>query len=264
MTRKATLEIQIPGMWDKNIPSFMEKLNPQKKYDYFMALRHNIANSKILGVLFHRICGDYDDSTPSLFTEKFKLLKKWLFLSDRTDKLPNGAYLAMWKAWKLYQEAGEGKISTCESYYRSSLEELYPEHQYMFVSSRAVTEPIYYLYKPQKHEDMEIDNEEEEEQPQYDEYGNPLIPPPCMVADSYIQTSKVFEYLNRHYLTVPCDYCGYNLDLGTICVSVPCNHFVHKTCCENYQCLKCDSEKWRTMTTTTAWEHVVSENEDNT
>jgi hypothetical protein len=263
MTRRATLDIQIPGVWDKNIPSFMETLIPQKKYDYFTALRHNISNPKILGVIFHRICGDYIVSTPSLFTEKFKLLKKWLFLSDRTDKLPTGAYLAMWKAWKLYQDAGEGKILDCQSHYRASLEELYPENQYMFVSSKVVTEPIYYLYKPQKPEDMEIDDDEEEQQPEFDEYGNPMIPPPCLVADSYIQTSKMFEYIYRHYLSVPCDYCGHNLELGTISLSVTCNHFVHKTCCENYQCLKCDSEKWRT--TFTAWEeHTVSENEDNT
>lgn len=259
MTRKASLEIQIPGVWHKNIPSFMEKLNPQNKYDYFMALRHNITNSKILGVLFHRICGNYNHTTQSIFTEKFKLLKKWLFLSDRTDKLPSGAYLAMWKAWKLYQDAGEGKISACESKYKSYIEELYPENQYMFVSNKVVTEPIYYLYKPQKkQEDMEIDEEDQ----QYDEYGNPLIPPPCMAVDSYIQTSKMFEYLYRNYLSVPCDYCGHNLDMTTICLSLQCNHFVHNTCCENYQCLKCESEKWRT--TTTAWEYIASENEDNT
>lgn len=265
MTRKATVEIQIPGVWDKNIPSFMEKLIPQKKYDYFTALRHNIANAKILGMLFHRICGDYDVSTPSLFTEKFKLLKKWLFLSDRTDKLPNGAYLAMWKAWKLYQDAGEGRIPDCHSDYRASLEELYPESQYMFVSRTVVTEPIYYLYKPQKPEDMEIDNDEEEV-PQYDEYGNLLIPPPCLVADSYIQTSKVFEYLHRHYLSIPCDYCGHNLSMEKFCVSLPCKHFVHITCCENYKCLKCEDERLSPSNWyTTAWEeHIVSENEDNT
>ena len=266
MTRKTNSEIKILGVWDKNIPLFMDKLHPQKKYDYFTCMKHNISNPKILGVIFHRICGDYESNVQSQFTEKFKLLKKWLFLSDRTDKLPSGAYLAMWKAWKLYQEVGYGKILASEYYYKASLDELYPESEYMFVSSKAVTEPIYYLYKPNKIEaqNESIDENQMDIEDEYDQYGGYIMPEIQTVADSYIQTSKMFEYLNRNFMVIPCDYCRRNLSPDTLCISLSCNHFVHKTCCQDYQCLKCEDEKlYRFLMSTTTTSDDVSENGDN-
>jgi hypothetical protein len=264
MTKKSTIEIQVSGTWSKNIPMFMDDLYPQIKYDTFMALKHNLSHNKVLPVIFHRICGDYDTTTPVVFTEKFKLLKKWLFLTDRTDKLPSGAYLVMWKAWKTYQEAGYHKIPSCEDIYESSLEDLFPKEYHMYISSRPLTQPLYYMYNKGDTSRMIVDNKDrQEKEPEFDEYGNPRIPAPILIQDTYIQTSKLFEYMNRHYTVMPCDYCGHNLTIQSLCVSLSCTHFVHHTCTENYQCLKCESDKvspWFSR----AMELESLENEDNT
>jgi len=244
MTRKTT-EIQVLGTWDKNVPMFMEDLYPQKKYDYFMALKHNLSQNRVLPVLFHRICGNYDTTTPVVFTEKFKLLKKWLFLTDRTDKLPPGAYLVMWKAWKTYQEAGSRRIASCDEIYDTSIESLFPAEYHMYISSRPLQQPLYYMYNKasRRIEDTAGEDDANSHEIEFDEFGNPRIPAPILLQDTYIQTLKVFEYINRHYLSMPCDYCSHNLTMETICLSLSCNHFVHHTCCENYQCLKCESDK---------------------
>lgn len=265
MTRKTITEIQTLGTWDKNIPMFMDDLQPQNKYDYFMALKHNLSNNKVLPVLFHRICGDYDSSTPVVFTEKFKLLKNWLFLTDRTDKLPAGAYLVMWKAWKTYQEAGFRQIQSSEDTYRCSLEDLFPVQYHMYISNRPMTQPLYYMYN--KSSTMKIEDRASNET--IDEYG---IPAPVLGRHSYIQTWKVFEYINRHYSLMSCDYCGHKLTVETLCVSLECDHFVHNSCCEDYQCLQCQHQKlyppWYLCSTSspssTAMELDYSENEDNT
>lgn len=223
--------LTISGTWDKNIPTFLEHLTPQKKYDCFTALRYNVMNFKVLSVLFHRLCGNYDSDAP----EKFKELKRWLFLTDRTDKLPPGAYLTLWKPWKMYQDTGTNKIKDCEDYYDICVEELYPEDQYMYVSTNKIIDPIYYLHKPHQVINGDVEMKEQE----YDAFGNPIIPEPYLNKDSHIQTSKVFEYIFRNYLKMPCEWCGMELSLNTMAVHLECSHFVHRHCLEDYECQAC-------------------------
>ena len=49
-----------------------------------MALKHNMSNVKIIAVLIHRLCGNYDEGHKANFTDKFKQLKQWLFGTYRT------------------------------------------------------------------------------------------------------------------------------------------------------------------------------------
>ena len=228
MSRKIINSLMVTGVWDKNIPEFMETLKPQLKYDYFHAFKFNLPNCKVLSVLFHRLCGDYDNDAP----EKFKELKRWLFLTDRTDKLPPGAYLTMWKPWKIYQDSMGQKIKDCEDYYDNSIDELYPEDQFRYVSLRKINEPLYYLYKPQQIINDDVEMKEQE----YDDFGNPIIPEPYYNKDSNIQTSKVFEYIFRNYMGMPCEWCRNELTLDSIAVHLECSHFVHQRCLEEYTC----------------------------
>lgn len=233
--------ISVPGIWNKNVPVFMEDFHHQKKYDCFMALKHNLNNTKTLAVLFHRLCGSFDKSTPVTFTEKFKLIKVWLFLTDRTDKLPNKAYVALWKAWKLYTDTGFSRVVNADTLYNQHWDDFYPSSEYMYVSNKPMTEPLYFMYKPQRYRNDD-DSDDVEFHDEYDRFGNPIIPDTVIYEDSYIQTSKVFEYLNRHFFNIPCDYCGNHLNMDNLCLSLTCKHMVHTTCCENYSCLQCESE----------------------
>ena len=236
-------------MWDLNIPCFMGGKNAQETYDYFMALKSNISNIKIMAVLLHRLCGDYSEDRKVAFTDMFKQLKQWIFGSYRTEEIPPVSYTSLWKSWKLVQEETQKKkmINLCDKYYQMNIKDFVDEDDFMYVSTTPVNKPVYYLCKPEK---MVI--EEADEPPEnnivimnLDSYGNPIIPKACDPKDEVVQVSALMNYLSRHFVSSPCDYCNQSLCLQTIIV-LSCNHIVHKSCrINNYKCPTCHFDNWR-------------------
>lgn len=227
-----------------NVPTLLSNESPQYKFDYFMALKHNISKTKLLAVLIHRLCGNYDDRLKSSFTDKFKQLKLWLFRSYRTEDIPQVAYTSLWKSWTLYKETQEKKINTVEQYYDVHIADLYPEDERMYVSLTPVSQPVYYLYKPEKIvvEDVQ---EKKKNDDQVDIYGNPIIPE--AISNDRIPLQSLFEYMDRNYCgslaIVPCEYCRQSLRPETIALNLTCTHLVHRTCLSSYyMCPVCDCE----------------------
>jgi hypothetical protein len=223
-----------------NVPTFLSKESPQYKYDYFMALKHNISVTKLLAVLIHRLCGNYDERFKSSFTDKFKQLKQWLFRSYRTEDIPQVAYTTLWKSWTIYRDTQEKKIATMEKYYDIQIDDLYPEEERMYVSLTPITQPVYYLYKPEKivMEANHVQNQEPVDL--LDIYGNPIIPEP--VRNEMISLRTIFEYGFRNYCSpmLRCECCRGELFVQTIAMNLRCTHVVHTTCLESYTCPLCE------------------------
>ena len=215
-----------------------------------MALKHNMSNVKIIAVLIHRLCGNYDEGHKANFTDKFKQLKQWLFGTYRTESIPQLAYVSLWKSWNNFKETqSEKKLSSCESYYEMPIMDLYPEIDRMYVSLKPIERPIYYLYKPNAQQQQQQQHSEcfsEVVQPPSDFYG---IPKPVPVNNGFLPINSVFEYMNRNsssnnYISFPCEHCGDQLHTDTVSGALECSHFVHHGCLkESSYCPLCKINK---------------------
>ena len=227
-----------------NVPTFLSKESPQLKFDYFMALKHNVSSTKLLAVLIHRLCGNYDDRLKSSFTDKFKQLKQWLFRSYRTEDISSIAYTTLWKSWTIFKDTLDKKILTFEKYYDVHVSDLYPEEERMYVSLTPVSQPVYYLYKPEKMIIEDVPETKNEDQQMLDIYGNPIIPE--AIANDMISLRSIFDYMDRNFCgsiaRLPCEYCRQALQPETVALNLRCTHFVHRTCLSYYTCPVCDCE----------------------
>lgn len=253
MQKKAT-PITFKGKWDINIPSFMSSKSGQEKYDLFMAIKHNINNSNIVANLFHRFLGDYQERNRVYFTDVFKQLKQWLFGSYRTEHITQLAYLSINKGFNAYKTFTANK----DALYKEDLALLYPEEYYMCVTTRPIEETVYYTYKPRRiyiqnnkkdaFQDITttfqplsgiVQEQQEEEDDDDDGIG---IPKPKSMINSNIQTIKMFEYMNRNFLVIPCDYCHRDLDINTLGYT-SCTHMCHRSCLRHgHNCFCCEME----------------------
>jgi hypothetical protein len=225
-----------------NVPTFFAKESPQDKYDYFMALKHNISNTKVMAVLLHRLCGNYNDRLKSSFTDKFKQLKQWLFRSYRTEDIPQVAYTTLWKSWTIFKETQEKRIATVEKYYDLAIMDLYPDEERMYVSATPISQPVYYLYKPEKITVEDVHKQEDMSPPVMDTNGNPIIP--NAVANDMIPLQSIFDYMFRNYCggiaSLPCECCRQPLSPDSLALSLQCSHLVHRSCLEYYSCPLCE------------------------
>lgn len=223
-----------------NVPTFLDKESPQYKYDYFMALKHNISNTKVMAVLIHRLCGNYNDKSKAYFTDKFKQLKQWLFRSYRTEDIPQVAYTSLWKSWTIYKDTQAKKISAFETFYDAQILDLFPEEDRMYVSLTPISQPVYYLYKPEKVVAEVIPEKKIEDQPQaYDHYGNLIIPQ--AIPNDTIPIRSMFEYMFRNYTgQMKCECCRHPLQPETVALHLNCTHLVHRTCLDHYFCPLCE------------------------
>lgn len=211
----------------------------QITYDCFTALKHNITDIKLTAVLFHRICGNYDEERKAMFTDMFKQLKQWLFGTYRTAAIPQNTYITVWKAWKMFQSAKETKIVSYERFYKKPLSELYPNEEYMYVSSTPITEPVYYLYKPEKKSILETKNDDE----MVIEKDDDQIPSPSTMETAVLPVQNFFDYMFRNFncdIKFGCEWCRTELTPCSVDVTLKCTHFVHRNCLEdNFICPVC-------------------------
>ena len=203
-----------------------------------MAFKHNITDIKMSAVLFHRICGNFDEAKKSYFTDAFKQIKQWLFRTYRTADIPQTTYITVWKAWTMFQKTKNSRIVTYEKFYDKPLTDLFPEKDYMFVSSKPITEPVYYMCKPEKKNLPPIQEEERvDEVIGKDEFG---IPFPVSRETSALSVSKICDFMFRNCNNFPCEWCRTELYADTLEVNLECSHFIHRTCVEaNHTCPVC-------------------------
>ena len=230
----------------------MSKESPQNKYDYFMAIKHNISNVKITAVLIHRLFGDYDESTKAKFTDMFKQLKQWLFGTYRTESIPQLAYVTLWKSKTIFQEetTENKRIAGCKTYYDAEVMDLYPDIDYMYVSLTPIDQPVYYLCKPQKIEAEDVEqvmtSHSSHERPTLFVNGHYAIPDPVPINNGFISLQSVADYMyrmNGQRISFPCESCGGQLCHTKIAGNLQCTHFVHYNCLNrDFSCPLCN--KW--------------------
>ena len=213
----------------------------QVSYDTFMALKHNITDTKMSAVLFHRICGNFDEARKAYFTDAFKQLKQWLFGTYRTASIPSNTYITTWKAWTLFQKTKNSRLVTYEKYYDQPLTDFYPEEDYMYVSSKPITEPVYYMCKPTKKilQAQEDKMEIVEAVVEKDVNG---IPYPASRETSFVPVKNFFEYMFRNFNcdNLGCEWCRNQLSPASLEVTLECSHFIHRTCVEaSHTCPVC-------------------------
>lgn len=239
----------VTGKWDANVPVFMSSRSGQEKFDFFMAMKYNITNSKLAANLLHRFLGDYQEKNKVYFTDVFKQLKQWLFGTYRTEQISQLAYLAINKGFNTYKQLTRDMI-IADKLYNQDIALMYPEEEYMCVSTQRIEVPIYFTHKPRQifleNKNMMEDvtsafyKAKTQEEKDIDDDGE--IPKAKTLLDSNIQTLKMFEYMNRNFVTIPCDYCRRNLTIHTL-GHTTCSHMCHKGCLgHGYQCYCCEME----------------------
>lgn len=236
----------IKGTWDKNIPTFISSKSPQQIFDVFMALKYNINDAKIVSYLLHRFLGDYREKFKGYYSDVFKQLKQWLFGSYRTEHISQLSYLAINKGYNTYKDLKASLIK--DKKYKTDIALLYPEEEYVCVTTEKIEEPLFFIYKPRKIF-KEVNNKLEnitkvfystnKEEDQADTNG---IPFPKTVANSNIQTLKMFEYMNRNFFKFPCEYCREHLTVETMAIT-NCSHLCHKSCLKDgLYCYCCENQ----------------------
>lgn len=217
-----------------------------------MALKHNISNVKITAVLIHRLFGNYDDKEKAKFTDMFKQLKQWLFGTYRTESIPQVAYVTLWKSNKMYQDETSANkfITSCESYYKMTVMELFPDIDRMYVSLTPIEQPVYYMCRPEKIVVEDITAKGMMPPPENHQAiimnGIPFIPEPVPINTGFVSLQAVADYMFRntsHRITFPCESCGGQLCHKTIAGNLECTHFVHYDCLHrDFSCPLCN--KW--------------------